>query len=125
MEQLREFLACGPGAGRQARLMLQRLTPPLSPVDIEVASLVVTELVTNAVRHGSDDLGGEIIGGLSREEGRLRIEVAQPGPLFDLAEVRLRRPGTERGWGVLLLDRLTEVWGVDTSLVWAEIAVTD
>ena len=105
--------------------MLQDITPKLSPGEIDIASLVVTELVTNAVRHGCDGSVGEIIVGLSREAGRLRIEVAQPGPLFDLDEVRLRRPGQERGWGVLLLDELTEAWGVGAEGVWAEIAVTD
>lgn len=121
---LRGSFVCGPGAGRQARGLLQLITPRLSPADIEIASLVLTELVSNAVRHGCEG-PGEIFVGLSREGGRLRIEVAQPGPLFDLDEVRLRRPGKERGWGVLLLDRLALSWGVDTSRVWAEIALTN
>ena len=125
MGQLRGVFVCGPVAGRQARAMLQNVTLELSPGEIDTASLVVTELVTNAVRHGCDGSAGEIIVGLSREAGRLRIEVAQPGPLFDLDEVRLRRPGQERGWGVLLLDELTEAWGVGAAGVWAEIAVTD
>ena len=92
---------------------------------MDVASLVVTELVTNAVRYGCKGPPGQIMVALSRKVGRLRIEVAQPEPLFDLDEVRMRRPGKERGWGVLLIDRLTESWGVGTSVVWAEIAVTN
>jgi serine/threonine-protein kinase RsbW len=124
VEVLRGSFVCGPAAGRKARGILQLITPRLSPADIEIASLVLTELVSNAVRHGCEG-PGEIIVGLARELGRLRIEVAQPGPLFDLDEVRLRRPGKGRGWGVLLLDRLAQDWGVDTSGVWAEIALTN
>jgi anti-sigma regulatory factor (Ser/Thr protein kinase) len=125
VEQLREVFACGQHAGRRARGMLQLIAPRTSPAEIEIASLVLTEIVSNAVRHGCKGPDGEITVAVSRDVGRLRIEVAQPGVLFDLDEVRRRRPGKERGWGVLLLDRLTLSWGVGASEVWAEIALTN
>jgi anti-sigma regulatory factor (Ser/Thr protein kinase) len=88
--------------------------------------LALTELVTNVVRHGGcADKGAEMGVEIQRAQGRVRIEVSQPGPLYVLDEVRNRNVGVERGYGVLMLDRLCSSWGLDheNRLVWAEIAV--
>lgn len=88
-------------------------------------SLVLTELVANVVRHGCDDQDAEMGVEIQRAPGVVRIEVSQPGPLYDLDSVRSRAVGRERGYGVLVLDRLCRSWGLDhqNRLVWAEIAV--
>jgi anti-sigma regulatory factor (Ser/Thr protein kinase) len=60
--------------------------------------LLVTELVTNAVRHG----------GL----GVIRVEVAEGGPGFDPATALIPDPEAIGGWGLLLVSRLASRWGV-------------
>lgn len=105
--------------------MLRRLSIPLSKADGATASLVLTELVTNAVRHGCADPGAGIGVTVWRAPGHLRFEVAQSGPVHEPQEVRLRRPGVDRGWGVLILDQVCRSWDVDVEArkVWAEISV--
>lgn len=88
--------------------------------------MVLTELVTNVIRHGCfsehDDMGVEIF----RSKGCLRLHVTQSGPLYDPGEIR-RNPGETGGWGLLILDRLCSGWGVDVDIkgVWAELALED
>lgn len=107
--------------------MLRQFSPPLSEGDLAAASLVLTELVTNAIRHGCDGSDDEIEVDLSRSQGTVRMEVTQTGPLYDPDEVRSRLPGETRGWGVLLMDRMSSRWGVqpDSRLVWAELVTKD
>lgn len=107
--------------------MLRQFTVPLSGSDLAAASLILTELVTNAIRHGCTSPDDEVQVFLSRSERTLRIEVAQTGALYDPDDVRSRRPGETRGWGVLLMDRMSSKWGVEPAgnLVWAELATQD
>ena len=107
--------------------MLRRLSAPLPGADAATVSLVLTELVTNAVRHGCGDSGAGIGVDIWRAPGVFRIEVSQSGELPDLGEVRRRRPGLERGYGVLLLDGLCRAWGLDggRGRTWAEVSLDD
>jgi two-component sensor histidine kinase len=104
--------------------MLSEIKPALRRSDFEVVSLVVDELVTNAIRHGCMS-AGDIDVGVACGTDRCRVEVAQPGRNFDPNKVRVSPPGKDRGWGIVLVDHLTESWGVDRSGVWAEIPLTD
>jgi anti-sigma regulatory factor (Ser/Thr protein kinase) len=73
--------------------------------------LLVTELVTNAVRHG--DVGPERSLGieLRRLPRRVRVEVVDPGASFTPPRARSR--GSESGgWGLFLIDRIADRWGV-------------
>jgi two-component sensor histidine kinase len=105
--------------------MLRELTVPLSGGDLAAVSLVLTELVTNAIRHGCNDQSDDLHVDLYRSDGLVRISVTQTGGLYDPDEIRLREPGNTRGWGLLILDRLCSGWGVDSDAhgVWAEMAV--
>ena len=105
--------------------MLRQFSVPLAGGDLAAASLVLTELVTNAIRHGCTSADDEIDVTLVRSERVLRIEVTQTGPLYDPDEVRSRLPGETRGWGVLLMDRMSSCWGIDKDCVWAELALDD
>ncbi|AVH97072.1 ATP-binding protein [Streptomyces cinereoruber] len=91
-----------------------------------VASLVLSELLTNAVRHGRVP-GREVETRFIRLPGGLRVEV------HDASE---RRPamalpaeeGAEGGRGLPLVDTLAARWGVEDrsgpgKLVWAELPV--
>ena len=84
------------------------------------AVLVVSELVSNAVRHGAGDtIAVELI----HHDGRLRITVCDD----DTSTVTLRTGATraEEGRGLRMVDDLSLDWGVDylTSgkAVWAEL----
>jgi serine/threonine-protein kinase RsbW len=87
----------------------------------ETAVLLVSELVTNAVRHARDTHAIA----LDLEIGNtwLRIEVADADPQWP----HRRIPGSldESGFGLVLVDALADKWGVrDTATgkaVWAEL----
>ncbi|MFE4590179.1 ATP-binding protein [Streptomyces laurentii] len=88
------------------------------------AALVLSELLTNAVRHARTP-GREIETRFLLLPGRLRIEVhdsSEQRPLMALPET-----GAVGGWGLPLVDTLSEVWGVSDrqgpgKLVWAHLA---
>jgi anti-sigma regulatory factor (Ser/Thr protein kinase) len=87
-----------------------------------VLELLTSEVVTNAVRHGSSDPHQSILLSASRVNGAVRVEVCDEGSGFspepdpgDLLE-----PG---GNGLFLVDSLAERWGVEPgrpSCVWFE-----
>ncbi len=98
----------GPRAASRARTELSRLSEELEPPVLESARLLVTELVTNAVRHagvGTIELTVEV-----RPES-LRVDVSNRGIPFE-ANARLPRADQESGWGLFLVDRLSDEWGV-------------
>ena len=84
--------------------------------------LLVSELVTNAVRHGAErehgvELTVRVRGGVAR------VEVTDGGHGFEppTEEPRPEEPG---GWGLVVVDRLASRWGIDGgpgTRVWAEL----
>jgi anti-sigma regulatory factor (Ser/Thr protein kinase) len=84
------------------------------------AELIVTELVTNAVRHGP---GGPVEIAIEVGGACLRGEVADPGPGFPRFEVVTHRGIGEGGRGLYLVDVLSDSWGLseDSSRVWFEV----
>jgi Histidine kinase-like ATPase domain len=79
----------------------------------EPVLLVVSELVSNALRHGG---GGRLrLSGTSRE---LRIEVSDHNSFMS--------SDRSDGWGLVLVDMLTSRWGVDRhpggKTVWCELS---
>jgi two-component sensor histidine kinase len=94
----------------RAREMLRRCAG-LTGETGAVAALLLSELVTNALRHGSPP-GREIAVTLHRAEGLLRLEVEDAGD-------RLPQPRTadpdlddECGRGLALVAALADDWGV-------------
>jgi PAS domain S-box-containing protein len=86
------------------------------------AHLLITEVVTNAVRHGG---GGQIDVGFWVEEGKLDVVVTDGGPGFTPRQ-RVDddlRPG---GMGLGIVDALAEHWGSSTEgpgQVWFQVAM--
>lgn len=75
----------------------------------DIAMLLTTELISNAIEHGA----GEIELVVSRPEDRLRVEVHDQSSGLPVS----RKPDAQaaRGRGLLLVERLASEWGVDAS----------
>jgi anti-sigma regulatory factor (Ser/Thr protein kinase) len=86
------------------------------------AVLIVSELVTNAVRHGGAPTpADEIQIHVAMQDNGLRLEVVDPGEGF---EPGAHGPRHDGGYGLHLLDRLAARWGVAGSaptIVWLEM----
>ncbi|MFJ4002262.1 ATP-binding protein [Streptomyces sp. NPDC090023] len=99
------------------------------------ATVVVSELLSNALRHGRPPV--RVACALRRRSpGRaaLRIEVADAGPSFDttLVRARWRHPSftlEESGRGLFLVDALASRWGDEPTrhghTVWAVLGAPD
>ena len=72
--------------------------------------LLVTELVTNAVRHASAGPDGVVRVELRRGTDILRVAVSDEGTGFT-AEAPLE-PNEAGGWGLALVDRIADRWGI-------------
>ena len=97
---------------------------PLDEDTVEVVSLLVTELVTNAVRHGRVVDGTRITLHLSIVgDDLVRVDVVNDGPAFEPAP-RALDVNVAGGLGLQLVDRLSERWGVEgngVTKVWLEV----
>jgi anti-sigma regulatory factor (Ser/Thr protein kinase) len=113
-----------PAAATRARVdVTERLAARLGAGALEDVRLLVSELITNAVRHGSLTATDKVSLKAQLDDGVVRIEVRDPG--CD-GEVAPRAPGPlGGGYGLLLVDRLAKRWGVDRrdgTVVWCELA---
>jgi anti-sigma regulatory factor (Ser/Thr protein kinase) len=116
-------LEAGPEAAAWAR-------SALSPVEQEVEEdvmadvrLLVSELVTNSVRHSGVGPPSSVGLDIAFDASTIRVEVRDRGTGF---EPRPRDPDRSRagGWGLYLVDRLADRWGVvrnHITRVWFEI----
>jgi anti-sigma regulatory factor (Ser/Thr protein kinase) len=106
-----------PAAAREA---FAGLASQLEPSTFEDARLLVSELVANSVRHGEGDTIRLIVD--VRDTNRVRCEVVDDGSGF----LPLARPvGTQEdgGWGLYLVESLSDSWGVreGSTHVWFEL----
>jgi anti-sigma regulatory factor (Ser/Thr protein kinase) len=122
---LKMRLGSGPDAAAEARRAIARLRADLDPPLMETLRLLVTELVTNSVRHTDcDGLTLRIAIGKSA----VITEVADDGPTFDLESLTAedgRGGDPDAGWGLFLVQRLARNWGVkeegNSKRVWFEL----
>ncbi len=87
------------------------------------ASLLASELVTNAVRHSGAGAGDPIELRVEVGSTSLRMSVTDTGGGFAVT-AELPEPGVTGGFGLFLIERLAESWGVETSArttVWLEL----
>jgi anti-sigma regulatory factor (Ser/Thr protein kinase) len=83
------------------------------------ARLMVSELVTNALRHGQ----GVITLGITPATYHLTVEVADEGH----GEVVIAAAsGASGGWGLRIVDELADAWGFDSgsTRVWFRLPLT-
>jgi anti-sigma regulatory factor (Ser/Thr protein kinase) len=112
-------------AVRQARHAVRRqLTAWGLAVCCDTAELLVSEMVTNAVRHGR----GAVRLRLGLSAGVVRCEVTDGAPAWP--RQRPAAPGSssvsETGRGLLIMEAMAERWGVCSTgggkTVWCELA---
>jgi anti-sigma regulatory factor (Ser/Thr protein kinase) len=85
--------------------------------------LLVSELVTNAVRHADLAAGDVILLVIDVGDRMLRVEVHDPGGGF-VPTAPAPDPARPSGWGLYLVAELADRWGVDSderTLVWFEL----
>ena len=110
-------------AAAMARHALDPLSDKLHPELLDDVRLLVSELVTNSVRHAPDARGETVDLDVSLSDDTVRIEVRDRGPGF-IPVGREASQDVGSGWGLFLVDELCERWGVsraDRPLVWCEL----
>ncbi len=116
---------------RQARAVVDALGLDLPAELRDDLRLLLSEVVTNAVRHGCDLSGSRQDDAIRVRVGvaqdTLRVEVHDNGPGF---EPEPRGPQAElgSGWGVHLVQTLADDWGTErdtggTWIVWFELGL--
>jgi anti-sigma regulatory factor (Ser/Thr protein kinase) len=122
MAQIALELPCNKDAPARARQAVRDLAEDdLAADDRWRAELIVTELVSNAVRHGP---GGPVLLNLDTGGRGVRGQVADPGSGIRKHKLMRRRAVDEGGRGLFLVDALSDGWGLseDHSRVWFEVS---
>lgn len=114
---------CEPQAVPAARRALESVAHRLTPALRQRLSLLVSELVTNSIKHSGGGADATIALRVSLQPEAVRAEVADAGPGF---RPRGRRGGLDRpgGWGLVLVEQLADRWGVERgrgTRVWIEL----
>jgi anti-sigma regulatory factor (Ser/Thr protein kinase) len=114
-------LSGGAEAAVRARGAISSLRADLDPTLLDTLRLLVTELVVNSVRHArADAITLRLVVGRSA----VLAEVTDGGPGFDPAVAGSPRDD-HTGWGLFLVERLAERWGVSrtgrATRVWFEL----
>jgi anti-sigma regulatory factor (Ser/Thr protein kinase) len=112
-----------PASIREARLAVRgALSEAGFRGDIEVALLVASEVVTNAVRHAATPIRVSVV---ASSDGAL-IRVVDYDPEHLPARPGHAGPQAAGGRGLRIVDRLARAWGVDASsmskTVWFTVA---
>ena len=111
----------GPKCPGEARAALSPLAEALPTQVYLDACLLVSELVTNSVRHARLRPHDPIRLQVRVSDRLLRVEVSDPGEGFGAnvpEPVAARGPG---GWGLFLTERLADRWGVDRESGWTTV----
>ena len=109
-----------PRSPARARAALGGFRPNLEPDRYEAAELLVSELVTNAVKYGGE---GPLQLVVTSRPGHLRAEVIDQGAGFDEKPRDVADVHTPGGWGLHLVKTLADDWGAfeGSTHVWFEI----
>ncbi len=112
-------LSASPEAVPAARHGLAPLQDVLTPDRLDDVRLLVSELVTNSLRHGSLGPRDEVELTVDLHDQAVRVVVRDPGSGFALG-VRPSDGTVTQGLGLYLLSQLAEAWSItvdgDTSI---------
>jgi anti-sigma regulatory factor (Ser/Thr protein kinase) len=115
------MLAPDPASVAEARTkVLEAMAPDLGDDTADRVRLLVSELVTNAVRHGD---GGYAVELHAHWNSHIRVEVVDHGRGF-IPLPRSAPSDEPGGYGLFLVGTLADRWGVETdsrTTVWFEL----
>jgi anti-sigma regulatory factor (Ser/Thr protein kinase) len=114
-----------PAAAGRARRLVADACGGLEPDQVDVALLLASELVGNAVRHGA----GTLMLHVARDGRRVRVEVHDEGTRMPVMVEAASWTEMESGAGLRLVAALSDRWGVTAredgrpgKHVWFELA---
>jgi anti-sigma regulatory factor (Ser/Thr protein kinase) len=110
-------------APAEARELVRAFRARLDRDLLDAMRLLVSELVSNSVRHARLRRGDHVRVSVALRPTVVRLSVSDPGPGFPKGPAP-DDPGREAGWGLHLVDRIADRWGVSgdgRSEVWIEL----
>ena len=113
----------GVDAAFEARAALTVLDGKIDRSALDDIRLLISELVTNSVRHSSADPAARVRLEVMSGDRTVRVEVSDSGGGF-VPRPRTKAQDEEGGWGLHLVERIAARWGVETgrvTRVWFEI----
>ncbi|HEY2601622.1 MAG TPA: ATP-binding protein [Thermoleophilaceae bacterium] len=112
-------LASGVEAPSAAREALDRIEHGLDQADEYTVKLLISELVSNSVKHWGQ---GSVQVEIESAAGFVRVDVIDRGPAFSPGP-HSAEPEREGGWGLVLVDELATRWGSSPvgAHVWFEL----
>jgi anti-sigma regulatory factor (Ser/Thr protein kinase) len=117
-------LAPAPDSVSRARARLDALRGVVREDLLDDVRLLVSEVVTNSVRHARLEPADRVEVRVTAGPSGVRAEIIDPGPGFE-RPARGPAPGAPSGWGLFLVDRVADHWGVERTdghtRVWFEI----
>jgi transcriptional regulator with XRE-family HTH domain/anti-sigma regulatory factor (Ser/Thr protein kinase) len=105
--ELRRVLPVDASAARRARQALSVVAEDIPEAILQSACLLVSELVTNSVRHGPSTAEATIGLFVTTDRDSLRVEVADGSA----KAARPRTPTETGGYGLTLVAELADRWG--------------
>jgi anti-sigma regulatory factor (Ser/Thr protein kinase) len=116
-------LAGGPEAAFEARSAVRLMHPLIGPELLPLIELLVSELVTNSVKHGGAGPDDPVRVELIVSDQVVRVEVSDLGPGFRPTPQPAPAPGRVGGWGLIMVDRSASRWGIRHGgrCVWFEL----
>jgi anti-sigma regulatory factor (Ser/Thr protein kinase) len=106
---VRLYLTANTSAPSEARHAIDELEADLGNAVAENVRLLASELVTNSIRHSGAPNDRPIEFALSASPEVVRIEVLDRGTWRTPG----RDPDGTSGWGLYLVDRLADRWGIE------------
>ena len=107
------WVVATPRAVQAARRAIDCLADWVPDAQLSDLHIIVSELVTNSVRHAgllpSSSVGIDLV----VEPGAVRGRISDPGVGFDPAAVPEPLPGQGGGWGLHIVQRMSRSWGVE------------
>jgi anti-sigma regulatory factor (Ser/Thr protein kinase) len=118
------MLPAAPEAASRARQSLMEFRARLDPRVFEDLRLLVSELVTNSLRHAGLSGDDEIRLHVVLTDRAVRVEVCDGGPGFT---PRVEGPSLyqQSGWGLFLVKQIADRWGIQKNrktCVWFELS---
>ena len=93
---------------------------------VEIVLVVVSELVTNSVRHAASSVDAQLRLNAEVRDGAVRVEVHDEGTAGEVAQRASETSGDHiGGYGLQLVESLSTSWGVERdehgTVVWAQL----